>query len=74
MIDFSEHDHAVDWEFATREIYEQWGIDLKAEKSEMQRKLFEAEEVLEKEQDRFPFSSKLFIIIFSFICKIDHQF
>ena len=60
MIDFSEHDHAVDWEFATREIYEQWGIDLKAEKSEMQRKLFEAEEMLEKEQDRSPFFYKIF--------------
>ena len=41
----------MDWEFATREIYDQWGIDLKAEKSEMQRKLFEAEEMLEKEQE-----------------------
>ena len=48
---FLDIETAVDWEFATREIYEQWGIDLKAEKSNMQKKLFEAEEMLEKEQE-----------------------
>ncbi|CBY42822.1 unnamed protein product, partial [Oikopleura dioica] len=42
----------VDWEYATKEIMEQWGIDLKAEKVEMHLKVQEAHHKLEEEQER----------------------
>ena len=38
---FSDNEACVDWEFANKEIKEQYGIDLKYEKEVMQRKLIE---------------------------------
>ena len=50
--DEPENHAEVDWEYATKEIMEQWGIDLKAEKVEMHLKVQEAHHKLEEEQER----------------------